>query len=289
MLLQRLLDTSPRQWASYLVGRHAKAALRRLDEIDPAVFVLSTGRVGTKTLSELAALAPGVVAHHEPQPTLYGLSRAAYSTPTDGCDDILREAFTALRGQLLQLSIARGCGYIETSPQLTFLAPAILAAIPNARFLHVVRHPADVVRSGMRRKWYRGHFSDPKRITPRPGDEHAEGWSQYDAFQKNLWLWSATNTWIGDFFAALPECQRLLVRAEALFSGNTEEMKNFYRFLDSELPSDRKISAVLERKSNAQKKGDFPRAPEWSDQMRQEGERICGRAARNLGYDFSSD
>lgn len=48
---------------------HEKHQLIPIEELAP-VFVLSTGRCGTQTMSALAELISDVDSHHEPEPTL---------------------------------------------------------------------------------------------------------------------------------------------------------------------------------------------------------------------------
>lgn len=117
------------------------------------VFVLSTGRCGTKTLTHLLKLSSTVYARHEPAPRLYAEALDAYLSnlmPTTR----YRAIFTAARAPDIGAAFLRGQVYAETSNWLTFFSPIIRDLLPNAKFIHLVRHPRDVVRSGMRRKWY---------------------------------------------------------------------------------------------------------------------------------------
>jgi hypothetical protein len=48
--------------------------------------------------------------------------------------------------------------------------------MPNVKFVHLFRHPGEVVRSGMRRGWYNGHPSDRYRIEPGQHDPMRRLW-----------------------------------------------------------------------------------------------------------------
>lgn len=78
--LQKLYDSTSRQVIHYFQRKLLKQI--RKDSFNslktPCVFVLSTGRVGSKTLSALIGPAANVFAYHEPEPNLYGLSKLAY-------------------------------------------------------------------------------------------------------------------------------------------------------------------------------------------------------------------
>src|SRR5690606_10227720 len=113
--------------------------------------------------------------------------------------EVLKEAFFASRKDLLGKSILSQKGYIETSPQNTFLAPVLLKLFGNIRFIYLYRDPRDVVISGMKRRWYDGHPSDSTRIVPKDGTDYAQLWSKLTPFTKNLWLWNETNQWIINF------------------------------------------------------------------------------------------
>lgn len=283
-----VFDHSPRQLVHYARRRLLKQErLRSFDTERPCVFVLSTGRTGTQTLAALLGLAKNVFAYHEPIPKLYGLSKLSYQHSNDrlGCE-ILQEAFLTARRELLDYSLDCGRGYVETSPQTTFLAPIILDAIPEARFIHLVRDPRDVVRSGMRRGWYDGSPFDKNRIVPRPDSEVSRQWKVYNAFQKNLWLWTETNRWISKFYSGLPADRTRLVHSEDVFSSDEETMSRLFAFAGAPVPSSWKMTRVLNKKLNAQKTGQFPKPSAWSEEMYSDLLAIAGETARDLGYEL---
>ena len=177
-----LLDQSPRQVWRFLarkLGFHKP--LDTFDEEHPCMFVLSTGRTGTETIAALFTSAKNVISLHEPSPRMYEISKLAYEYSEDAvARRLLGAAFLSLRNELLNTSLAYGAGYVESSPQVTFLAPVILEKYPMARFIHLVRDPRDVVRSGMRRKWYDGHPSDPTRIVPVHNSQDRQKWNEFN-------------------------------------------------------------------------------------------------------------
>jgi hypothetical protein len=282
----KLVNLSPRELLYYLRRKVVKREkLPEFSDKCVCLFVLSTGRVGTATLAALLGLAKNIFTYHEPEPLLYGLSKLSYeySDNTD-VSKVLQEAFFVARHELMERSLDYGMGYIESSPQATFLAPYIQKVVPDVRFIHLVRDPRDVVRSGMRRKWYEGHGADKTRIIPRPGSSAGREWESYSAFKKNLWLWNETNSWILQFTSGVPAERILLLRSEDVFGASEEAIKKLFTFIGSSLPPGRKIAHVLGKKLNQQKTGTFPESEIWSDEMQGDLLKITGRTAQSLGY-----
>jgi len=177
-----------------------------------------------------------------------------------------------------------GYGYIETSPQATFLAPAIAASISNVKFIHLVRHPVDVVRSGMRRGWYAGHPGDITRITPREGSMEANRWDKMTPIQKNIWLWAETNRWILDFTKTLPAEDTLLLQSEKIFAGDDATLRTLFEFCSNQMPPQQKIQRILGRQLNRQDSGVFPSFADWSPDSLDDLHLFAGDVASTLGY-----
>jgi hypothetical protein len=285
-LIKFLIDTTPRALYYYAKTRFFNyTPLPAFSREFPAVFVLSTGRVGTETLDAIFQLAGNVFTHHEPAPKLYRLSKSAYENEGQpAAKKILMDAFLTAREDLFEYSSACGKGYIETSPQVTFLAPIILEALPSARFIHLIRDPRDVIRSGMRRKWYDGHSYDKTRITPSPESPEFEKWNQYTPFQKNIWLWSETNLWIDKFLQQAPAGQKLFLRSEDIFTYNQESIARLFDFIGTSTPPQRKLQKILNKKLNAQKSGAFPTANEWDKKAIDQLLDMSSEALTKFGY-----
>jgi hypothetical protein len=287
--LQKLYDSTPRQKVEYIWSKLSKQKEKETLFISklPCIFVLSTGRVGTQTISALINLCPNFIAYHEPSPKLYGLSKLAYNKYIKNQNlDLFKEAFLTARRKLLNYSLKAGKGYAETSPQTTFLAPVILESLPNVRFIHLVRDPRNVVRSGMNRCWYDGHPADKIRIIPLQDTEAGRQWESYNSFQKNLWLWTETNKWILAFSSRLPSEKIILIHSENIFGAHPETLKKVFNFSGSPVPPQRKLLRVLRKKLNAQKTGSFPEPKNWPEIMQRDLVKITGETAKTLGYNI---
>lgn len=260
------------------------------DDSHPCIFVLSTGRVGSQTLAEILSLSRNVISLHEPSPLLYRMSKVAYQRKQLGnCDYILDESFRSLRSDLLSRALLGGTGYVETSPQSTFLADVIARVVPGVKFIHLIRHPAEVIRSAMRRGWYVGHPCDETRIIPHEDLDMAHRWKLMTPFQKNAWLWNETNQWIVDFSRGNLNDRFFTLRSEDLYAGKANILASLFRFVGSTMPDERMIDRVLSRRLNRQRSGDYPEYINWSPDAINDLEKYAGKMAREFGFLLATD
>ena len=238
-------------------------------------------------MAALLRLGKEFVAYHEPDPSLYGLSKAVYATaPSPKSNLIAREAFLLARRQLVVNAVSREKGYIETSPQVTFLAPIIDAVLPNSLFVHLIRNPYDVVRSGMRRGWYSGNPADSTRIVPDVDSEFGMRWTNMSALEKNLWLWRETNDWVDGFLLNVSTDRKLRLKYEHCFCANSSALPDLFSAIGCSRPQSSRIRRVLSKKLNAQEGGDFPRVEDWTSEMKNSAVEIAGPTIERFGYDI---
>ena len=165
-------------------------------------------------------------------------------------------------------SASKGVGYIETGNHCTFLAEALAGWLPLAAFLHIVREPRAVIRSGVVRKWYVAMAKyDRTRIRPLAGSAEDRAWEGWSQMQKIAWLWAATNRYILDFTKRYPG-RVLLVRAEDLFDMDSGVYETLFAFLDlASLPTE-VVHAVLRQQINRQHGLErFPASEAWTPKM----------------------
>ena len=209
------------------------------------VFVLSTGRVGTMLLTRLFELEKGLHIEHEALPEMLYTGKLAYADPSN--IEFTKGALMAGRYEAIRDCQLQNLRYVETNNRLTFFAPAMAALFPNAKFIHLLRHPDSFVSSGIQRNWYTGKtITDEGRIAPAK-DSGIE--RQQD---KIAWLWNATNAYIEDFKEGAGKDRTLTVRSEDLFS-NTEEAERILNWLDFKADKT-SIQKVLNRPVNTSRK-----------------------------------
>ena len=209
------------------------------------VFVLSTGRVGTMLLTRLFELEKGLNIEHEALPEMLYTGKLAYADPSN--IEFTKGAFMAGRYEAIRDCQLQNLRYVETNNRLAFFAPAMAALFPNAKFIHLLRHPDSFVSSGIQRNWYTGKtITDEGRIAPakNSGIERQQ--------DKIAWLWNATNAFIEDFKEGAGKDRTLTVRSEDLFS-NTEEAERILNWLDFKADKT-SIQKVLNRPVNSSRK-----------------------------------
>jgi hypothetical protein len=175
------------------------------------VFVLSAGRCGTAALARFFDRHPDVSAFHEPVPRLVEFSQQAYLAPHSREN---RLVIYVARNDMISITNSQGKLYVETANKLTFFAHALASLYPNGRFIHLVRNPVDVIKSGVLRKWYCGHPWDIGRIKPKDNLVDGQNWDTLRSSWKIAWNWVETNRFILDFMDTLPQGRKLTVKLE---------------------------------------------------------------------------
>jgi hypothetical protein len=290
--LNSALDRSPRMLYYILRSKLLKSkSLENFDDQHPCLFVLSTGRVGTETLANLFALEKSMFSYHELHPKLFSLSKLSYDMADKYAIDksikkVFQAGFMTSREELLNYSLFCDRGYIETSPQCTFLAQIILDSIPNVKFIHLVRNPLDVVRSGMRRGWYDGHAFDSMRITPLLGTKFDKLWKSFDPFHKNLWLWAETNRWILEFSKNLSSDNYLQIKSESIFQKDMTTISQLYKYINKTTPAERRIESVINKKINMQRTGEFQFPVNFKESLEENLSCFVKLTSKEINYEF---
>lgn len=243
-------------------------------------FVLSTGRCGTAMLTRALARFSELDLFHLPSPELTYSCRFVYWG--QGGEDGARLAALCSRYELVRDSHCSGGRFVETNNRVTFFAPALAEVFPRSTFVHLVRHPGKVVRSGLARGYYAGGPVDEGRIYPYAATEAAKAWDGWSRMEKCAWMWNATNAFIEDFKATLPSERVLTVRSEDLFA-KPEALDGIAAFLGQE-PFGRVGAERLQAcKVNAQRGERRPPFDQWSDEDRHAVARLVP-LAHKYGY-----
>jgi hypothetical protein len=170
-----------------------------MNESIQRVFVLGTGRSGTRSTAALLSRFAGVHVTHQLQPPLL-------AEVTDHLADridlgVLVDLLRRTRGGPAPDGI-RVLG--ESNQRLSFLLGPLHTAFPRAKFLWIIRDGRDAAASMHHRLWYE---PDESRRRPRDlalwvanrihgdlaGDMTAAAWRTLTPFAKCCWYWSYTN------------------------------------------------------------------------------------------------
>ena len=253
--------------------------VQRSLEVPGSFFVMSTGRSGTQTLSEMFKMAENARVWHHPQPYMIQETLGAYRDEID-----IGPTFWAGRGQIIREAWDQGLIHGETDHNMTPFCGEIARAVPGAKFLILVRDPREFVRSGMRRNYYRGVGEwEEGRLRPRQDEEHFAEWSARSQFEQVCWLWRETYAHIEALRSEIGDDRVCVVRFEDLIAG-PETTEKLFDFLGLNGFDEQQARQILNLKMNSQKGGDFAHPSQWSDEMHQICWREVGQIAEIYGY-----
>ncbi|MFW6120096.1 MAG: sulfotransferase family protein [Petrotogales bacterium] len=232
------------------------------------VFFLSTGRCGTKLVTNILNKIPSVRCFHKPIPELIYLHRRAYEEGLERFE-AYNIAICAARFEQISECVVRGKTYVETNCRITFFAPHLYELFPKSRFVHLIRHPGDFVRSAVCRNYYEGNYLDIGRIRPLNGVAY-DAWSEMSIIERSAWLWNETNLYIERFKKNCDSKRVITVKAEDIFS-EPGAMISLIRHCGLKAPAKNRIAKWIRRPVNAQRTNKVvPRYKYWNDTMKNE-------------------
>lgn len=252
---------------------------------EKVVFILSTGRTGTKTLAEGLA-GDEIKSPHQPPYSRLLTVGSNYYLHGWLSQSVLKWLVTRLREpQILKAD----CRYYIQVFSLDYLPAKIISKkYPNVYIVHIVRDPRTFVRSYLNwmhsrlKSWVAnkvvlgwhpaGYFT---------GELSWREWRQMDEFQRVCWQWTYKNTLLERLFAE--DDRYLRVRFEDLFltqASNT--LKKMLAFVG--IPYQERFEAMLEKSKNVSHKAYFPSWKVWGPEQKRELMSICGKKMRDYGY-----
>jgi hypothetical protein len=212
-----------------------------MDYHDPketeCLWVLSTGRCGTLTMSQLLDLSPNAVCLHEPMPRFVEQYAGAFGPY------IQRGRLSELVrfGRIDITSTIKGLGYwyAEAGHHMTSLAPYIKEVYPKSKFVYLRRDMDGYVQSGYQWNLYDPELDHYLKDRPRP-PAHLMTRSE-----KVAWLWCYINEHICHFLKTIPEDDWYFLDFDKI---KNHDLKDFWSQLSRwgvETPDDDKIEPVL--------------------------------------------
>ncbi len=221
----------------------------------PRVFCQNSGACGSSYIVQLLVDNGFSQAFHERQPDLLHMGLEHYEGQVS-------------RSRLIRiLRYTRHDVRFEANNRLFSLSRELSDAFPNARFIHLLRHPAAAVRSAMSRPGvepylatshrFRGTLAGPKSAAP---------------FERFCWHWANMNGRIADDLKAVSERTgrtALILKFEDLIAGRIDHLEDF---LQTPLPIRQRPPV---NQSPTRSEGKFPPFAQWSSRQRQQFERIC--------------
>jgi hypothetical protein len=253
------------------------------------VFILTTGRSGSKFITNLLNCASNIIAYHEPQPTLQYFSNYAFHH--QGEADILTNMIDAARMELILEVFIKNKIYVESNQCLTFFAPVIATLFRKSKFVYLVRHPGDFVRSAIRKGWHKNDsIWESGRVKIADGDQ----WENMDQMERLSWLWMTTNSFIEKFKEQVNTHRIVTFQFENLIK-KIKEARKLLKFVGAVDIKPEKIKEVQEKRINElfihpneppgmKKVVDFPDYIEWNDEMKKKLRKYSEKLAKRYGY-----
>ena len=268
---KKLTDISVKDVKNYFIDERYKIKKKvdsylelpelMFSEMNP-VFVVSTGRAGSELLVRLMSESKIGTVYHEPRPRMFYGSKLLFETKQDIQSNQI--AYLNARYDLLKKAYLEESRFIETNNRNTFFISALNKLFPKAKFIHLVRHPGDFVRSGIRRKYYSGNENDDSRIKPQANEKAFTAWDRFSKIEKVGWLWNSTNNFIEEEKIHLNVENILFIKSEDLFK-KPDTYNQICSFLNHSLLSNKKISNIIKRPINKQKQSSYPKWKDWPE------------------------
>jgi len=199
-------------------------------------------------------------------------------------NNLLSQIFLAAREDLLYKTYLHNKLYIETNNRITFLAPAIKYLIPNAKFVHLYRHPGEFIRSGIRRGYYKSNSEhELGRLVPQKGDKYFDSWESFDDIQRIAWLWNETNSFIEKYLQSIDTRDYLQFNFNNLTIDNINKLLKFINIDDI---SEATIKDFIVKPINVQNTGTFPSYNEWKKEDKEKVIEIYGELSQKYGFEL---
>ncbi len=215
-------------------------------------FCVGTGRCGTTLFSELCRREPNVGSFHERQRlgATFHMYCQWYGIPID------HEGFLAERQELIDADLSQHHHSIEANALLSHSILELFNRF-DAKFLLLIRHPAETVASFAVRGWFAntpardrvdlpptfrgGSLGDEKarhflgRNIPTGAEFHR--WASLTQIGRIAWFWNARNQAILNQFELLPPSHRRVQTIEDLDIASFRSITEFFGWT-SEIPED---------------------------------------------------
>lgn len=260
------------------------------------VFIIGSGRSGTRTFFRMLTGAPGLEIHHE-YAVLETQKLAALYFMGLIDKDTAKKAILERHGAAVHYS--KSDIWADSSNKLTWLIDPLSELFPAARFLAIVRDGRKVVPSfyyKLREEMYDDESTqtlaawlsnrlDPmppaeKRYwwnIPQPGQIFHQEFSKFNRLQRVAYHWSESNRAIMESFEKLPSNRTLLVRLEDLTKDKIQ-LQSTLQFIG--IPYDETYFEYLKTPRNVFIPLDF----QLTKNQKLQFESICAPIMNRLGY-----
>jgi hypothetical protein len=155
------------------------------------LFIVGTGRCGTKTLANTLSQLPGVTVHHEFEYNSMTVLARQFAQEEISRDEAAYHLVEILGRDKTEDQVV---GYAHHA--LSWLLPLLKQTYENGIFLWSVRNALTFIPSALSCRWYAGGNGFVQQNFVRGRLYHEEDWDKADPFQKLCWYWSHLNHFI---------------------------------------------------------------------------------------------
>ena len=205
---------------------------------EPHVFVLSTGRCGTRSLFELLSKSSEIVPYHNfwwmsaPEDRNHLLYRVLSGTYDVGALDAILGTFLKCRMGEVLAAAAKGFPVAMINHWDTVFAPLNAIIFENARFIYLHRNPRDVFSSMYSKSQWRGRQLQHVGFDPRfPNGTFRYRPSGIPLEANIAWYLYATDCFAKAFKDTVPAERFLDLDADKLFARDRVEIERLCAFL----------------------------------------------------------
>jgi hypothetical protein len=250
------------------------------------IFVLSTGRTGTKALAEGLKGSDGISSHHQP-PFSRMLTVASNYYLHGWLSQKTLEHF--VRKIRVPQILGTDCTYYIQTFSLDYLPAYIISRwYSNVYIIHIVRDPRTFVKSYLNwsHKRFKSFIANKLVFGWHPsgyftGEVPWTTWSRMNEFQRVCWHWKYKNSLLQKLFDN--EEYYIRVRFEDLFlRKNTSTLKNIIEFVG--IPYEERFSDLLKTAKNVSQGKYVSEWEMWSHKKRRQLMDICGELMKIYGY-----
>jgi hypothetical protein len=265
------------------------------------IFVLGSGRSGTRAIFKLLSGIPAIEIHHEYCCTHIQPAAAQYFMGLIDRPAILR-IIRDLHGAAVHYTAA--AEWMDCSNKLSWIIGPLAEVFPNARFVHLTRDGRKVTASFYHKlapeiyddvsvaalqAWLAGHGvpkPPPEKKywwnVPRPGQPFFEEFPSFNQFQRICYHWREVVRVIREGFREIPPERQLTLKLEDL----TTDRAVLGHFLDFvNVPYEEHYFEALQRPQNVFFPMDFKLTENEVEQFKA----ITGDTMEQLGYDIHSE
>jgi hypothetical protein len=255
------------------------------------VFVLGSGRCGTKAIVKMLAGTPDLEAHHEYVRYYYQKEAVLFFDGLYSYDDMKNRLKSIYDGASYYSGSKT---FLDSSHKLVWCAEVLRDTYPKAKYIHLIRDGRKVASSfynklnihqdDANKQYTTWSLTDGQLPTPPPSEKYWWPVSpvlQYDRWQRICWYWMAMNEIIDEVIYQ-SDSESIQVRLEDLTT-NKEEVRRVANFIGVEYRAG--YWDALQRPDHVY----VPINYKITDKQREQFNEIATPTMEKFGYDINKD